>query len=146
MGKKHRAGTGSTPSPDNDKPDWAAELFRGDSTGNSRGDSKRPAKSGNQIAPQSDQELRLSDRLGAKTLDQLAKLKQQMSNNQVPTSAGDTAANRGVPRKPTTAARPNLDEQTEPSFAELFNSGTAAEDESFGDLLDKSKLDWRAHK
>ena len=142
MGKKHRTGTGSTPSPDNDKPDWAADLFRGDS----RGDSKRPAKSGSQVAPQSDQELRLSDRLGAKTLDQLARLKQQMANNQVPASAGDIAANQGVPRKPTTAARPNLDEQTEPSFAELFNPGTAAEDESFGDLLDKSKLDWRAHK
>ncbi|MDQ0190912.1 hypothetical protein JI721_02815 [Alicyclobacillus cycloheptanicus] len=142
-----------------DKPDYAADLFRDD----------KPAKqkTSSDKKPEAEPAATLKDRLGAGALAQLTQLKQAMQAAQAqgagaakakpgtrdPSGTAGTAGERGGLRTnrqhghAAQAADRGSEQQADQdlSFAELFDP-VEPDDESFEEMLQKSKLDWRHFK
>jgi hypothetical protein len=115
-----------------DKPDWAADLFRGE---------KKPKKA---AKPLESTEVLLGDRLGKGVVDKLSALKAQMSNLPPSSAQQQTTQKKAPVLQKAAKARP--EDNGDASFAELFDPQESDDDSSFAELLRDSKLDWRSHK
>ncbi len=113
-----------------DKPDYAADWFR---------PQPKPVKAKDESL------LSVEDHLSKSTVTKLAALKAAMvaeSQEQSAEKVNGKSARRAEARHGQSAEPADDGEK---SFAELFDP-VDEDDESFEDLLQKSKLDWRAFK
>jgi hypothetical protein len=113
-----------------DKPDYAADWFRPE---------PKPVKAKDESL------LSVEDHLSQSTVKKLAALKDAMaaeSQEQNAQKVNGKSARRAEAKHGQSAERVDDGEK---SFAELFDP-VDEDDESFEDLLEKSKLDWRAFK
>jgi|GEM_PF-5492614 len=89
----------------------------------------------------------IRQQLSNDTLEKLRRLQTALPQQKIPKQVVNTSekaeSSAGVHGKGTDTAANGDDE---PTFAELFSPKESQTDESFGSLLDESKLDWRKFK
>lgn len=155
MGKRKKKGgpqgaNGPADFNGSDKPAFAADWFRDD----------RPAKPKSQSTPSSDAEKgpTLKDALGQGVSEKLARLKEtieaaqarQNSAQDQPSTRVGGVGDRSKPSEQKGRSFRSQDDSAESSerelsFAELFDP-VDPDEESFEDMLQKSKMDWRRFK
>lgn len=141
--KRKRGGTSSTRSREADwngadKPDYAADLFR------------PPVRHPEAKKDADDSRATVRDRLDGGALAKLETWKAELERSAAANKPAPQTTQRDRSERSTGAAARNASARSESqanplSFAELFDPQDKTE-ESFADLLDKSKLDWHKFK